>query len=269
MWRPVAVAALATAHVLLVVLLPPAAAQGWSGVAGFAFKTAASASALRAAFALGRGDYMRVFWLAIGVSFALLAAADAPALLGAAGEAAARHPARLLLLVLGNALSVYGAARLAMACRSAGLGFGATWRVRATWAIFAVIAATVTGEALRRELPLASAGHHEAWVDAFSYVCDGASFVLMVPVLRFAIRLGSGRLAGAWWALFGANTSWLLFDATGALALYSSASGPALAAGEGFRALACLLTALAAWHQRDLVASARAARAAAAPGPAA
>ncbi len=49
--------------------------------------------------------------------------------------------------------------------------------------------------------------------------------------------------------------------------LYSSVSGPALAAGEGFRALACLLTALAAWHQRDLVASARAARAAV-PAPA-
>ena len=45
-----------------------------------------------------------------------------------------------------------------------------------------------------------------------------------------------------------------------------AASGPALAAGEGFRALACLLTALAAWHQRDLVASARAARAAATAG---
>jgi hypothetical protein len=267
MWRPVAVAALATAHVLLVVLLPPAAAQGWSGAAGFAFKAAAAAAALRAAFALGRGDYMRVFWLAIGVSFALLAAADAPALLGAAGEAAARHPARLLLLVLGNALSVYGAARLALACRSAGLGFEASWRLPATWAIFAVIAAAVTGQALRRELPLALAGHPETWADLFSYLCDGASFVLMVPVLRFAIRLGGGRLAGVWWALFGANTSWLLFDATGALALYSSASGMALAAGEGFRALACLLTALAAWHQRDLVASARAARAAAATAP--
>ncbi|HZY05661.1 MAG TPA: hypothetical protein VFF02_19400, partial [Anaeromyxobacteraceae bacterium] len=75
---------------------------------------------------------------------------------------------------------------------------------------------------------------------------------------------GSGRLAGTWWALFGANASWLLFDATGALAFDSSASGPTLAAGEGFRALACLLTALAAWHQRDLVASARTARVAAA-----
>jgi hypothetical protein len=267
MWRPVAVAALATAHVLLVVLLPPAAAQGWSGAAGFVFKAVAGVEALRAAFALWRGDYMRAFWLAIGVSFALLALADAPALLGAAGEVGGHHPARFLLLVAGNALSVYGAARLALACRSAGLGFEASWRLPATWAIFAVIAAAVTGQALRRELPLALAGHPETWADLFSYLCDGASFVLMVPVLRFAIRLGGGRLAGVWWALFGANTSWLLFDATGALALYSSASGMALAAGEGFRALACLLTALAAWHQRDLVASARAARAAAATAP--
>ena len=263
MWRPVAVAVVALGHVLVVTLLPPAMAEGWSAVAGLLFKAAAAMEALRAASALGRGDYMRAFWIAIGTAFCLLALADAPALLGAAGEAGVHHPVRFVMLVVGNALSVYGAARLALACRRAGLGFEPTWRVPATWLVFAAIATGVTGEALRRELPLALAGHAEMWADLFSYVCDGLSFVLMVPVLRFAIRLGSGRLAGAWWALFGANTSWLLFDLTGALALYSSASGLALVAGEGFRALACLLTALAAWHQRDLVASARVARAAA------
>lgn len=263
MWRPLAVAAVAGGHVLLVTLLPPAMAEGWSAVAGLLFKAAAALEAARAAAALGRGDYMRLFWIAMSGAFGLLALADAPAVLGAAGQAAMHHPARFVLLVAGNALSVYGAARLAMACRSAGLGFEPTWRVGATWLVFAVVAAAVTGEALRRELPMALSGHPELWADVFSYLCDGVSFVLMVPVLRFAIRLGGGRLAGAWWALFGANASWLFFDATGALALYSSASGPALAAGEGFRALACLLTALAAWHQRDLVASARAARAAA------
>lgn len=264
MWRPLFVAVVVAGHVLLVTLLPPAMAEGWSAVAGLAFKAAAAAESARAALALARGDYMRRFWIAIGVSFALLALADAPAILGAAGEVGMRHPARFALLVLGNALSLYGAARLALACRSAGLGFESTWRAGAAWLVFAAIAAAVTGEALRRELPMALAGHPEMWADLFSYVCDGASFVLMVPVLRFAVRLGSGRLAGAWWALFGANVSWLLFDATGALALYTTASGSALAAGEGFRALACLLTALAAWHQRELVASARVARAAAA-----
>lgn len=261
MWRPFAVAAAVAGHVLLVTLLPPDMAEGWSVMAGLLFKAAAAVEALRAARALGRGDYMRAFWIAIGTSFALLAVADAPALLGAAGQAGMRHPVRFLLLVVGNALSVYGAARLALACRAAGLGFESTWRLRATWAIFAAVAVAVTGEALRRELPLALGGRPEMWADLFSYVCDGLSFVLMVPVLRFAIHLGGGRLAGAWWALFGANVSWLLFDATGTLAVYSSVTGPALGAGEGFRALACLLTALAAWHQRDLVASARAARA--------
>ncbi len=261
MWRPFAVAMVVAGHVLLVTLLPPAMAEGWSALAGLLFKAAATVEALRAAAALGRGDYMRVFWIAIGVAFGLLAVADAPAILGAAGQAGTHHPVRFVLLVAGNALSVYGAARLALACRRAGLGFEPTWRVPASWASFTAVAAVVAGEALAREVPLALAGHPEMGADLFSYLCDGLSFVLMVPVLRFAVRLGSGRLAGAWWALFGANTSWLLFDVTGSLALYSSASGPALAAGEGFRALACLLTALAAWHQRDLVASARAARA--------
>lgn len=259
MWRPFAVAVVVAGHVAMVTLLPPAVAEGWSAVAGVVFKAAAAVESLRAALALARGDYMRRFWIAIGASFTLLALADLPAILGAAGQIGVRHPARFALLVLGNALSVYGAARLALACRRAGLGFEPTWRVGAAWALFLATAAAVVAEAARRELPLALGGQPEMWADLFSYLCDGATFALMVPVLRFAIHLGGGRLAGAWWALFGANASWLLFDVTGALALYTAASAPALAAGEGFRALACLLTALAAWHQRDLVASARAA----------
>lgn len=264
MWRPFAVAAVVAGHALLVTLLPPDMAERWSAMAGLLFKAAAAVEGLRAAFALGRSDYLRAYWLAMGTAFAMLALADAPAIVGAAGQAASHHPARFLLLVAGNALSLYGAARLALAVRSAGLDFEPARRRYLTGAIFAVIAAAVVGAALRRELPLALANHPERWADVFSYVCDGLVFVLMVPVLRFAVHLGGGRLAGIWWALFGANACWLLFDATGALALDSSASGPTLAAGEGFRALACLLTALAAWHQRDLVASARTARVAAA-----
>lgn len=261
MWRPFALALVLGGHVLLVTLLPPSMAEGWSAMAGLLFKAAATVEALRAAFALGRSDYMRPYWLAMGAAFGMLALADAPALMGAAAEAARHHPARFVLLVAGNALSLYGAARLALAVRMAGLGFESAWRRYLTGAVFIAIAAAVTGEALHRELPLALGAHPEMWADLFSYLCDGLVFVLMVPVLRFAMHLGGGRLAGIWWALFGANASWLLFDLTGSLGAYSAASGPALAAGEGFRGLACLLTALAAWHQRDLVASARAARA--------
>lgn len=264
MWRPFALALVVAGHVLLVTVLPSPMAEGWSAMAGLLFKAAATVEALRAAFALGRGDYMRPYWLAMGAAFAMLALADAPAIMGAAGEAARDHPARFVLLVAGNALSLYGAARLALAVRRAGLEFEPAWRRYLTGAMFVVVATAVTGEALRRELPLALTGHPEMWADVFSYLCDGLVFVLMVPVLRFAMHLGGGRLAGIWWALFGANASWLLFDLTGTLASYSAATGPALAAGEGFRGLACLLTALAAWHQRDLVTSARAARAGAA-----
>jgi hypothetical protein len=256
MTRVALFAALVAAHAVALALLGPADRAAYAAVAGAFAKAAVVAAALRTALALRAGDYMRAVWLAFAAGYALLAAADVPVL--AAGEAARSSPPVLALLVAGNAGAVYAAALLAYVHRAAGLGLASGWRSRALWASAVALTAVVVGFALRRDVPAAAgAGGFAAWVDMLLDLGDAATFLLTVPVLRCAVRLGAGRLAAAWWSLFLANLCWLLFDATGALPLAQTGGVAALEVGETVRVAACLATALAAVLYREVLVEAR------------
>jgi hypothetical protein len=256
MSRLVVLLALAAAHAVALATIPADVRAPWAALAGAIAKALVVAAAARTALAMHRGDYMRGVWVAFAAAYALLAAADVPVL--ASGEVARSSPPVLALLVGGNAAAVWAAALLAHAYRAAGLGLASGWRSRGLWAAAVAVTALVIGHALRRHLPAALAtGAAAAWVDVALDAGDAATFLLTVPVLRFAVRLGSGRLASAWWSLSGANLAWLLFDATGALPLAGTSGAIEHAAGEVLRVAACLATAAAAVLYREMVMDAR------------
>ncbi len=256
----------AAAHLAVYGGLGPDALPAYRVGSHVAMKLLATAGCLWAATSLRRGDYMRRFWIPIGVSYLLLTLAEDPVtefLCRGSAQAAALLGA--FLLMGGNLLSVGATAVLARSYRQAGLGFERSWRSKLAWALAVLFAAGVVGFGLQREVSRALAGDGTgAWASAFSYVCDAVTFVLLVPVLRFSIRLGTSRLGWPWWTYALATVSWLLYDAIEPL--------PELAAGlsismpsEAFRTLGTLLAGLAGVYAAALVRRARAERPAAAP----
>ncbi len=233
-----------------------------------ASKLLAAAGALWAVGVLRRGDYMRRFWGPLAAAYALLTLAEVPISSALAGGVPARATAlRAALVVTGNLLAVVASAVLAYTYRAAGLGLRTSGRVVLAWVAFAAVSAAIVGPGFVRDVRDAfSGGGTESWASATGGLCDATTFVLLVPVLRFAIRLQGGKLAMPWWAFSAASLCWLLFDATAPIA--ALAGGLQVnQASEGFRMAACLLTCLAGWYQRDLVAEVQVqASAAAAPG---
>jgi hypothetical protein len=251
MSRALVVAAILAAHLALSVWLSPEALAGYQDGARIAWKLLAAIACGLAATSLRRGDYMRSFWVPLGVAYALLAAAE-PAVAGVAlGEGPVRTALRAVCLVAANALSVLASVVLARACRAAGLGLASSWLEAVAYAAVGALSVAIVGPPLLRDaIDAVSGGGAESWASAFAGLADAATFVLLVPVLRFALRIAGGRLAWPWWAFALSSLAWLAFDAT------ELAAGRAAFASEAFRTAACLLAALAAVYQRELVASA-------------
>ncbi len=251
MSRAVVVAAILAAHLVASLWLPPEHLAGYWDGTRVAWKLLAAIGCAVAALSLSRGDYMRSFWIPLGAAYALLVVAE-PAVAGVAlGDGPARAALRAVLLVGANALSVLASVVLARAYRAAGLGLPASGLEAAGYAAAGALSVVVVGPPLLRDaIAAVTVGGAESWASAFGGLADAATFVLLVPVLRFALRIAGGRLAWPWWAFALASLAWLAFDAT------ELAGGRAAFLSEGFRTAACLLTALAAVYQRDLVASA-------------
>jgi hypothetical protein len=260
--RAVAVAAVLAAHLAVSLWLAPEQVAGYHDATRVVWKLAAAIACALAASSLRRGDYMRGFWIPLGVAYALLAAAE-PAVAGAAlGEGPVRTALRAVCLVAANGLSVLASVVLARAYRAAGLGFASSWREAAAYAAVGALTVAIVGPPLLRDaIDAVSGGGAESWASAFAGLADAATFVLLVPVLRFALRIAGGRLAWPWWAFALSSLAWLAFDAT------ELVGGRVAFTSEGFRTAACLLAALAAVYQRELVASARGAAAAAVLAP--
>ncbi len=251
MSRALAVAAVLAAHLAVTLWLPPELAAGYRDDARLAWKLLAGTACAVAALALRPGDYMRWFWVPLSAAYLLLALAEPAIASAASGDALGWTALRALCLVAANALSVLASVVLARAYGAAGLGLGASWRAAGAYAVAIALSAAIVGPAFLRDGADALAGAGtESWASAFGDLADAATFVLLVPVLRFALRIAGGRLAWPWWAFALSSLSWLAFDAT------ELAGGRAAFASEAFRTAACLLTALAAIYQRDLVASA-------------
>ncbi len=251
MSRAVVVAAILAAHLGVSLGLPPEHLAAYWDATRVAWKGLAAIACALAALSLRRGDYMRSFWIPLGVAYALLAVAE-PAVAGAAlGDGPVRTALRAVCLVAANALSVLASVVLARAYRAAGLGLPGTWLEAVGYAAAGALSVAIVGPPLLRDaIDAVTVGGAESWASAFGGLADAATFVLLVPVLRFALRIAGGRLAWPWWAFALASLSWLAFDAT------ELVGGGAALLSEGFRSAACLLTALAAVYQRDLVASA-------------
>ena len=264
---PALLVLLATAvHVAVFARLGPDTLPAYRLWTHVAMKLVATAGCLWAAASLRRGDYMRRFWVPLGVSYFLLTLAEDPitSFLGR-GSAPAAVMLGAFFLAFGNLLSVGATAVLARSYRQAGLGFERSWRGKLSWALAALFAVGVVGFGLDREASRALAGEGpDAWASAFSYLCDAVTFVLLVPVIRFSIRLGASRLGWPWWTYAAATVAWLLYDAIEPL--------PELAAGlsislpsETFRTLGTLLAGLAGLYAADLVRRTRAERPPGAP----
>ncbi|HET8540918.1 MAG TPA: hypothetical protein VFL83_13685 [Anaeromyxobacter sp.] len=258
--RALAFAAVLAAHLALSLWLPPELAAGYVEGTRIGWKLLAAAACALAAWSLRRGDATRSFWILLGAAYAVLALAEPSVGAAALGEDPTPAALRAAALVAANALSVLASVALARACLAAGRELRAGWRAAGAYAAAATAAAAMSGPRFLRDASDALAGAGpERWATALGGLADAATFVLLVPVLRLALRARGGRLVWAW-AFALSSLAWLLFDAT-------RHAGGAAFAKEAFRTAACLLAALAALYRRDVAASAGDGRAVATLAP--
>jgi hypothetical protein len=246
---------LAALHVLTCALLPSGALPAWLLTSHVATKLLASAGTLAAFTTLQRHDYMRRFWGPLALVYFLLVVAEDP-IAGALalGNAQGGLVLGALALIAANLLAVFASAVIAYTFRSAGLDTALGWRRIGVLLLAVVAAAGLVSTGLLHEVRGALAGGGlPSWASAISYLCDALTFVLLVPVLRYAYRLGRSKLAAPWWAFAASGICWLLFSAVERLQLPVDT----LLVAEALRVAATLLTGLAGLLQRDLVFEAR------------
>jgi len=244
----IAIVALLTAvHVLVCVSLSPDALGSWISASHLAVKLLAAAGCAAAAYSLVRKDPARWFWTPMAACYTLLALLELPMAralaLGSLAGAATLHDA---FLVAANVLSVVGALVLAwifrQGVRLSGVG---------AYLLAAVIAAAVVKHGFQTELATAlSSGAFSAWASTLSYLADGVTFVLLVPVVRRMFQLGFTSETRPWWAYIASGACWLLFSSMERL--QSAAGASALMPTEVLRTAATLLAGLAGLYQRDL-----------------
>lgn len=255
MIRIAVVVALTAAHVVVCALVPADALSAWLLGSHVAAKLLAAAGALAAFSALQPRDYMRRFWGPLGVVYFLLVLAEDPVAGAVAGGNAG---AGLLLgsaaLVVANVTSVFASAVLALTFRNAGLEPTLGWRPLSAYLVAAVAAAGLVWSNVGRDLHDALGGAGVAsWASAVSYVCDALTFVLLVPVVRYTVRLGRSKLAAPWWTFAASGGCWLLFSTVEKLPFL----GDSRLLPEALRTAATLLAGLAGLFQRALVMEAR------------
>lgn len=244
----IAIVALLTAlHVLACVSLGPGAVGTWIVSAHLLAKLLAAAGCAAAAVTLPRRDVARWFWAPVAVCYLLLAVMEAPVAQALAlGNSDAAVVVTAVSLIAANVLSVLAGGVLVWLFQQrptlAGLG---------AYLLAAILAAAVVNHGFQGELQLAlTTGGLTPWAGAISYVADGISFVLFVPVVRHALKLATAPEARPWWAYLASVAAWLLFSS---LERVNSPTGlSALVPSEALRTAATLLAGLAGLYQRDL-----------------
>jgi hypothetical protein len=252
MTRAGLVALLAILHALACVTLAHSALPAFLLASHLVAKLLAAAFALAAYAALPRGGGLRRFWGALGAAYLLLALAELPA---AGAFPAARGAAGALLasslLLAANAVGVVASVLLALELRAPPLrGLPALGRL-GLYLLAAAAVGSAVGPGLLSELGSAlRGGGVRTWASAMSYACDAITFVLLVPVVRRGLALGSGGAASPLWAFTASSLLWILFSALEPLRSPSGAS--ALVPSEGLRTAATLLVGLAGLFQLEL-----------------
>lgn len=250
------VVALTAAHVIVCAVLPAGALPGWILSSHITAKLLAAGGGLAAFAVLKPGDYMRRFWLSLGLAYFLLVVAEDPVASAiAAGNVRGGLWLGAAALVAANFLSVFASAVLAYTFRKAGLEPTLAWRPLVAYLVAAVAAAGLVWTNVSSDVRDALAGGGVAsWSSAVSYVCDALTFVLLVPVVRYTVRLGRSKLAAPWWAFAASGLCWLLFSTVEKLPFL----GDSRLLPEALRTAATLLAGLAGLYQRGLVMEARA-----------
>lgn len=241
-------------HVVGSALLPEGARPGFLLSSHLATKLLAAAGALAAYATMRPHDYMRRFWAPLGLSYLLLALSeDSLAVALCPGNVAAGSLLGALALISGNLLGVVASAVLALTYRRAGLATPLGWRGATAYLLAVLLSVGLVFANLRHDVGEALAGGGApSFASAVSYACDALTFVLLVPVLRYTLRLGRSKLSAPWWAFAASGTGWLLFSALERLQI----SGSPLPS-EALRTLATLLAGLSGLLQIDLVLEAR------------
>ncbi len=219
-------------------------------------KSASLAGSLAAAFAFGRGEYLRTAWLFVSGCMFLLLTRD---LIGAIPGVEWNQGGTRWLLgafsVLANLSQVIGTWMLARAWHRAGMGFPGPFVAKA--AVFSaaiLLAGAFGGPPLVTHAGRIASGDGAAVTMFASGVGDIVSLCLIAPLLLTAVALRGGLLGWPWALLTVSYLMWLGYDASHVL-------GPALGAeaatvstvNETFRTLGCLFGMSAGLAQRFVV----------------
>ncbi|HEU4534636.1 MAG TPA: hypothetical protein VFS00_10985, partial [Polyangiaceae bacterium] len=209
-----------------------------------------------AAFAFGRGDYMRRAWGFMGGCSALLLLdallfgsnphgvrrAVSPLVAGASGT----------LTAFANLSVVVGMVLVARAWRVAGLELRFS---RGAWlgasAASSALALAIAGASAWRDTLAVLGGQLDAISSLASDLGDIASLAVLSPVLLTTLTLRGGSLAWPWGALALSTTGWLLFDGLAASGQLFDVHLPMEhAVQEALRVFACASTLAAGLLQR-------------------
>jgi hypothetical protein len=194
---------------------------GWA----IALYLLASGGTLVAALTFGSGEPMRPAWLLLSASYLVLI----PPLLRVGPKAEGLYQGAFpvpwlapVASIVSGALAVTSLFLLARAWRASGLD-GSSRRARLVARLAALaVAAALAGPELVERLPAALRGDVTAAGDVITDLLDGGLFVVAVPVLQAALRLGGGLAAWPWGLLTASLVAWLGYDAA---AMYGAAAG--------------------------------------------
>jgi hypothetical protein len=228
----------AIAAVLFLVVVPHNLDVGraWNGLV----KGAAAVGAFMAFASYRRGDYMRVAWASLALSFVAISLRDFLAMLGLLGTS---FIALNVPQIVSNAFGILAFAYFAFSFRVAGLECPTPrWTRILIYVVCAAIGVTMAGTALARHI--AALGRTDIGVIGAiaSDLGDLAGLILIAPMLLTAVALRGGLLGRPWIMLTTAQVCWLVYDLL--------AFADAIALREVARTLACAYSLTAGLAQR-------------------
>jgi hypothetical protein len=210
---------------------------GWAGALVGVLGTVAATRAF------GRGDYLRQVWASSAAGAVLLLVGTAlrsywtHAAPGTAFLDSPLLPYRMVVVVAANVFSTLALILMVRTYRRSGLQAPPSVKVNVLTALGGAVALALAVMQLRVDLPrLALGGTHavSAVTSMASTLCDFATILLVVPLLRVAYMLRGGRLAQVWWVMGLSGAVWLIYDVRELLAA-AMPGGDATAALEFLR----------------------------------
>jgi hypothetical protein len=217
------------------------------------FKSLDLIGCLVAAFAFGRGDYLRRAWALTATCAAMLLLRDVTLRIGSPTHILG-VPADLVdgvMVLVANTAAVAGLWMMARAWTIAGLEPPGSVRGRRILVGAAIVFACAVGATtIFLDARQMLRGDLAAIVPVASDVGDVLSILFIAPVALTALGMSGGALLWPWGLLTASVVCWLGYDVATMLRLMPGADTSMKMAGETFRALACTYTFAAGVAQR-------------------